>query len=204
MEAPSGSIRGSTDTMPSRTQRSISPCCDTVYLPTDRYLQANRAEPDRAMIFLHAALMLEIILHSLLALVQCPSSTDNLMQHSDACLESSRKGLQALVKVGQLSVDTRLTAWSKFLNTYDGIPIFHKVTLLIKYRTLSMAPFVPFIALVGNAINTSSREDIALLEAALAVMQPVAVESPFVRSISNECQSLFDLCGSWMNLSGTL
>lgn len=58
-----------------------------------------------------------------------------------------------------------------------------------------MVPFVPFIALVGNAVSApsaSSREDVALLEAALAVMRPVAVDSPHVRIVFTECQTLID------------
>ena len=68
------------------------------------------------MIFLHAALMLEIILHSLLALVKYPDSNEQPLRFSDACLESSRKAIEALIVVGKLSAEMRPTAWSKFLN----------------------------------------------------------------------------------------
>ena len=54
-----------------------------------------------------------------------------------------------------------------------------------------MAPFVPLIALVGNVILTSSQQDLTLLDVAFEVMRPVAVESPHVRSIMNECESLY-------------
>ena len=68
------------------------------------------------MIFLHAALMLEIILHTLLTLVQYPSPSEQSLQSSNACLESSRKAIEALIAVGKLSAETRPTAWSNFLN----------------------------------------------------------------------------------------
>ena len=54
-----------------------------------------------------------------------------------------------------------------------------------------MAPFVPLIALVGNAILTSSQQDLTLLDAVLEVMRLVAVESPHVRKIVNESESLY-------------
>ena len=54
-----------------------------------------------------------------------------------------------------------------------------------------MAPFVPLIALVGNVVLSSSQQDLTLLDAALEVMRPVAVKSPHVRSIVNECESLY-------------
>lgn len=68
------------------------------------------------MIYLYAALMLEVILHTLLALVQYSHPDENPLQVSDACLASSRKAVEALVEVGKLNAETRPTAWSNFLN----------------------------------------------------------------------------------------
>lgn len=68
------------------------------------------------MIYLYAALMLEVILHTLLALVQYPSPSESPLQVSDTCLESSRKAIEALIEVGKLNVETRPSAWSNFLN----------------------------------------------------------------------------------------
>lgn len=54
-----------------------------------------------------------------------------------------------------------------------------------------MVPPIPFITLIGHATVTKSPQDMALLETALAVMQPVAVESPYVRSVTAVCRGLF-------------
>lgn len=68
---------------------------------------------------LYAAVMLEIILHSLLALLQYPHDPSEPLQYSEACLESSRKAIEALVEFGKLNVETRPTSWLNFLSMYD-------------------------------------------------------------------------------------
>lgn len=65
-------------------------------------------------------------------------------------------------------------------------------------RTLSMTPFVPFIALIGNAVSTSSKTEMALLEDALLVMRPIVVESPYVRCVVRECEVLFRIAADFL------
>jgi hypothetical protein len=63
-------------------------------------------------------------------------------------------------------------------------------------RTLIIVPFIPFVVLVGNAVSTSSEIDMALLNVAIQLMRPVAVDSPLVRCVCRECDDLFRMAGS--------
>ena len=77
------------------------------------------------MMFLHATLLFEIMLYSLLALVQQPISFDRSntrsLGYSGACVDSARKAVEALVQVGQVSQPARSSGWGMFLNLYDRI-----------------------------------------------------------------------------------
>lgn len=59
-----------------------------------------------------------------------------------------------------------------------------------------MAPFVPFLVLIGNAIVISSDVDMALLNTALQLIQPVAIDSPMVRIFYQECEALHGVASS--------
>jgi hypothetical protein len=56
-----------------------------------------------------------------------------------------------------------------------------------------MVPFVPFVVLAGNAVATSSEVDLALLDAAIVLMLPVAIDSPMIRSVCTECEHLYHI-----------
>ena len=53
-----------------------------------------------------------------------------------------------------------------------------------------MVPFVPFVVLAGNAVATSSEADVALLDAAIALMRPVAIDSPMACKLCTEAEDL--------------
>lgn len=118
----------------SYTEREIrSQALTTQLLELQKSLkQANQDEPNREMMFLQAALVLEVALHGLLALVRHPgvSSPTASMQYSDSCVASSRKALQALIDVSKTSVETRPSGWAMWLNTYVDLKTFRKEPLL--------------------------------------------------------------------------
>ena len=62
-----------------------------------------------------------------------------------------------------------------------------------------MAPAVPFVVLIGNAIVMRSEDDLMLVEAAMDVMQPVAADSPAVKRIHGEVGSLHNDALAVMN-----
>jgi len=56
-----------------------------------------------------------------------------------------------------------------------------------------MVPSVSFLALVGNAIALSSGSDMALLASTLAIIEPVADNSPAAKSLFDVCHKLFSI-----------
>ena len=60
-----------------------------------------------------------------------------------------------------------------------------------QFRTLTMMPFVPYVVLIGNAIGTSSKADMLLLDAVIQLMRPLVPASPLVRNICSDCESLY-------------
>lgn len=73
------------------------------------------------MLLLHAALLLEILMYSVLVLVQYPSFAEienvHTLVYSNTCLDASRKAIEALIEVGKVSQDT-FRGWAVILNTY--------------------------------------------------------------------------------------
>lgn len=53
-----------------------------------------------------------------------------------------------------------------------------------------MVPLVPFIVLAGNAIATSSGDDLPLLSKMVSVLTPVTENSPLIRKVHGACESL--------------
>jgi hypothetical protein len=49
---------------------------------------------------------------------------------------------------------------------------------------------VPFIVLAGNAIATSSGDDLPLLSEMVSVLAPVTENSPLIRKVHGACESL--------------
>ncbi|KAI0446380.1 hypothetical protein F4803DRAFT_504620 [Xylaria telfairii] len=120
---------------------------------------------------------LDIILHCQLAIVYrfLPPEFMNShpLQCSTECVTEARRTLSMLVKVGEDGVATHVDGWRTLLNTI-----------------LSLVPLVPFIVLAGNAIATSSGSDLPLLSRLIAILQPVAANSPLVRKVHGACESL--------------
>lgn len=99
-----------------------------------RCLQFNRNEPERDMILLHAALIFEITLYSLLALVQYPVYDavpySRLPKYNEAGVEASRRAIESLVAVGRVSQAPG--GWAKFLNMYLALLLpFHECWLMM-------------------------------------------------------------------------
>ncbi|KAI0858462.1 hypothetical protein F4860DRAFT_486296 [Xylaria cubensis] len=120
---------------------------------------------------------LDIVLHCQLAIVYrfLPPEFMNShpLQCSAECVNEARITLSMLVKVGEDGVVAHLDGWTTLLNT-----------------VLCLVPLVPFIVLAGNAIATSSSSDLPLLSRIIAVLQPVAADSPLVRKVHGACESL--------------
>ena len=56
-----------------------------------------------------------------------------------------------------------------------------------------MVPFVSFLALAGNTIAISSDTDMEILASTLAVIEPVAENSPAARSLYHVCQKFYQI-----------
>lgn len=121
--------------------------------------------------------VLNIILRCQLAIVYrfLPPAFVNAhpLQCSTECVTAARAALSILAKVGEGGVETHLHGWRTLLNTI-----------------LSLVPLVPFIVLAGNAIATSSGDDLPLLSKIVSILAPVAPESPLVRKVHGACESL--------------
>ncbi|KAI1762310.1 hypothetical protein GGR53DRAFT_521728 [Hypoxylon sp. FL1150] len=122
-----------------------------------------------------ASALIEINMYSLLALVYriLPPSSPQFhpLQCADECVDAARSALSSLLKVGEEMLARDPAGWSKLLNV-----------------VLSLAPFVSFTVLVGNAIATSSSADLALLSSIIATMAPVADDAPNIRKIHDACK----------------
>ncbi|KAI0467576.1 hypothetical protein F4859DRAFT_493806 [Xylaria cf. heliscus] len=120
---------------------------------------------------------LDIILHCQLAIVYRflpPESVNSHpLQCSTECVNEARMTLSMLAKVGEDGVVVHPEGWRTLLNTI-----------------LCLVPLVPFIVLAGNAIATSSGNDLPLLSRIIAVLQPAAAKSPLVRKVHGACESL--------------
>ncbi|GAP91460.1 putative C6 transcription factor [Rosellinia necatrix] len=120
---------------------------------------------------------LSIVLHCQLAIVYRFLPPEFLNSHalqcSTECVREARTALSMLAKVGKDGVLTNINGWKTLLNTI-----------------LSLVPLVPFIVLAGNAIATSSGNDLPLLSTIVSLLAPVAVSSPLVRKVHGACESL--------------
>ncbi|RYC55513.1 hypothetical protein CHU98_g10692 [Xylaria longipes] len=120
---------------------------------------------------------LDVVLHCQLAIVYRflpPEYTNSHpLQCSTECVNEARITLSMLAKVGEAGVRTHVDGWTTLVNTI-----------------LSLVPLVSFIVLAGNAIATSSGNDLPLLSRIISVLQPVAAGSPLVRKVHGACESL--------------
>ncbi|TGJ86624.1 hypothetical protein E0Z10_g2183 [Xylaria hypoxylon] len=123
---------------------------------------------------------LHIILHCQLAIVYRflpPTFLDaHPLQCSTECVNEARVALSMLVETGEEAVAANVQQWGTLLNTI-----------------LAMVPLVPFIVLAGNAIATSSGDDLPLLSKMASLLAPVAVNSPLARKVHGACESLHSI-----------
>ncbi|KAI3330715.1 hypothetical protein F4824DRAFT_504792 [Ustulina deusta] len=120
---------------------------------------------------------LDIILHCQLAIVYrfLPPGLLNAhpLQCSTECVNEARVALSMLVKIGEEAVVGHVHRWATVLNVI-----------------LSLVPLVPFIVLAGNAIATSSGNDMSLLSRMRCLLEQAAAKSPLVRKVHGACESL--------------
>ncbi|KAI0105297.1 hypothetical protein GGR51DRAFT_571963 [Nemania sp. FL0031] len=120
---------------------------------------------------------LHIVLHCQLAIVyrflppELPNS--HPLQCSSECVNEARAALSILVKVGEDGVAVHVKGWAVLLNII-----------------LSLVPLVPFIVLAGNAIATSSGNDLPLLSKMVSLLAPATTESPLIREVHGASESL--------------
>ncbi|KAI3321033.1 hypothetical protein HD806DRAFT_504383 [Xylariaceae sp. AK1471] len=120
---------------------------------------------------------LDIVLHCQLAIVYRFLPPEALHSHplqcSIECVNEARVALSMLVKVGEVAVLVHPVGWSTLLNII-----------------LCLVPLVPFIVLAGNAIATSSSNDLPLLSKMVLLLQPAAANSPLIQKVHGACESL--------------
>ncbi|KAI1129934.1 hypothetical protein F5Y10DRAFT_237038 [Nemania abortiva] len=120
---------------------------------------------------------LHIVVHCQLAIVfrflppELPNS--HPLQCSNECVSEARIALSMLVKVGEDAIVVHPRGWAALLNII-----------------LSLVPLVPFIVLAGNAIATSSPDDLPLLSKMVSLLAPAAVDSPLIREVHGASESL--------------
>ncbi|KAK7754301.1 hypothetical protein SLS62_003594 [Diatrype stigma] len=149
---------------------------------TVRSVSENRNDPSWDDMHGYAISIMELRLHSLLTLVYRilpPSSAQaHPLQCADECVEAARMALSTLVKVGNDMMQITPKGWRIVLNV-----------------VLSLVPFVSFIVLAGNAIATTSAEDVALLSSAVSVLAPVADDSPTIKKMHDACDRFSRIAG---------
>ncbi|KAI0390742.1 hypothetical protein F5Y17DRAFT_468704 [Xylariaceae sp. FL0594] len=121
--------------------------------------------------------ILHIVLHSQLAIVYrfLPAGASHVhpLQCAPECVSEARTTLALLLNVGEDGVNTMPAGWVILLNTI-----------------LSLVPLVPFIVLAGNAIATTSGDDLPLLSRIVSILAPVTQNSQLVRKVHGACESL--------------
>nr|POE94377.1 hypothetical protein CFP56_16617 [Quercus suber] len=117
---------------------------------------------------------LNIFIHTLLTIVyrvMPPTGTNtHPLQCSEECITSARKALEVLIALGKAKLAVDKDRWN---------------------RTISLVPFVPFVALIGHAIAKSSTADFMLCSSALAVITPASETSPAARKLHRVCTRLY-------------
>ncbi|KAI1393318.1 uncharacterized protein F4822DRAFT_384294 [Hypoxylon trugodes] len=138
---------------------------------------ATRQDPSWDKMYGGAAGLLNIIMHSLLTIVYRILPPNSVQPHplqcSVECIDAARKALSRFVQLGEERLKDDLVGWTMLLNVI-----------------LSLAPFVPFIVLAGNAIATSSNADLALLSSSVSVLGQGAADSPSTQKIHDACERL--------------
>ncbi|KAI1410579.1 hypothetical protein F5Y13DRAFT_202052 [Hypoxylon sp. FL1857] len=135
----------------------------------------NQDDPTWDEMYDSAAVIVDIMMYSLLTIVYRilpPSAAQaHPLQCSDECVIAARGTLSRLVEVGEKLLRENPASWCRVLNII-----------------LSLAPFVPFIVLAGNAIATSSGDDLALLSSVVSILAPPAANSPTARKMHDACE----------------
>ncbi|KAI0887605.1 uncharacterized protein GGS22DRAFT_111808 [Annulohypoxylon maeteangense] len=141
----------------------------------DSVRSATQADPTWDEMYGAAALLVELVSHSLLTIVYRilpPSSAQpHPLQCSNECVDSARRALSKLVEVGDNVLRKYPSNWVMFLNII-----------------LSLVPFVPFIVLAGNAIATSSSTDLSLLSSVVSILAPTGANSPTIQKVHDACE----------------
>jgi hypothetical protein len=104
-----------------------------------------------------AMLSAEVISNSLRTLIlKCipPAQPAHPLQFSEECLAAARTGLRTLIE-----------SW-EYVKSRDD-----RLFRMFVHSTLLFVPFVPFIVLFGNTIAQKDRDDLALLEKMVIMLQ---------------------------------
>ncbi|CAJ2499617.1 Uu.00g024700.m01.CDS01 [Anthostomella pinea] len=121
------------------------------------------------------AILLDIEIYSLLTsvyrMLPPTSMSPHPLQCSDECVDTARVALTKLVNAGEKMLESCPAGWGNMLNLI-----------------LSMAPFVSYLVLAGNAIATSSGTDLPLLSSAVSVLAPSAASSHMIRKMHDACE----------------
>lgn len=58
---------------------------------------------------------------------------------------------------------------------------------------MCIVPFVSFVVIVGNAIATSSADDLALLSSVVSIIKPAVEHTPATQKLYNVCQKFHQI-----------
>ncbi|KAK4496427.1 hypothetical protein PRZ48_012407 [Zasmidium cellare] len=142
---------------------------------------SQHGDPDQGELTFQGGLrILDIMAYGYLTIVYrvIPpfQSKPHPLQCCDQCVDSARKFLTTLVQVGERVMGMKPIWWSLFLN-----------------MTVCIVPFVSFIVIVGNAIATSSTEDLALISSVVSIIKPAVEHTPATQKLYNVCEKFHQI-----------
>lgn len=127
-----------------------------------------------------------------------PSSEPNShpLQCNSGCIDAARQALSTIVRGSQTLGQRDSLGWARFLNLYVYLPVpnprlISDIPSLSLGSLFSLVPFASFVVLAGNTVASSSAEDLALLSAAIAAIEPIATSSLPGRKLYDACQSFY-------------
>ncbi|BCS20258.1 uncharacterized protein APUU_20690A [Aspergillus puulaauensis] len=129
-------------------------------------------------VFENASILVDIVMHCFVTIAYrlVPSSEPNShpLQCNSGCIDAARQALSTIVRGSQTLGQRDSLGWARFLNFL-----------------FSLVPFASFVVLAGNTVASSSAEDLALLSAAIAAIEPIATSSLPGRKLYDACQSFY-------------